>query len=128
MAIEDAEILGDLLSRAENRAQVSQLMMAYEDIRLPRCTRMYQRHWHLDAILKYPIGPQQEMRDNVLRRTFVHMDWEVFDDAAVFQATLGFHLTSFAYDATEAVEDWRVSREKDLPSRRSPLQVWVTRE
>ena len=128
MAIEDAETLGTLLSKVESRAQVNQLLMAYEDIRLPRCTRMYQHHWHLDSIFKYPIGPKQEIRDSVLRRTFVQMDWEVFD-ASAFQATLGAHLTSFAYDATEAVEDyWRASRSENTPSRRSPLQVWITQE
>ena len=128
LTIEDAETLGALLSGVESRAQVNQLMMAYEDIRLPRCARMYQHHWHLDSVFKYPKGPKQEMRDSVLRRTFVQMDWDIFD-ATCFQATLGVHLTSFAYDATEAVEDfWRTSESENTSSRRSPLQVWITQE
>lgn len=125
--IEDAETLGALLSRVESRSQVSQLLMAYEDIRHPRCVRMYHRHWDLDAAFKYPIGPQQEMRDSVLRRTLLHKDWDAFDESG-FQTTMGEHLTSFAYDATEAVEDWRATRVKNTRFRGSPLQVWITEE
>lgn len=126
LAIEDAETLGALLSKVESRAQVSQLIMAYEEIRHPRCVRMYQHHWHLDTILKYPIGPQQELRDRVLQ-TLVQKDWDEFDESG-FQTTLVDHLTSFAYDATHAVEDWRASRVKNTPFQRSPLQVWITQE
>ena len=125
--IEDAETLGALLSRVESRAQVSQLMMAYEDIRHPRCARMYQHHWHLDDVFKYPTGPQQELRDSVLHRTLMQKDWDVFD-ASGFQVTLGHHLTSFAYDATEAVEDWWATRGENSPIRKSPLQIWITQE
>ena len=121
LVIEDAETLGTLLSKVENRAQVSQLMMTYDDIRHPRCARMYKHHWFLDTIYKYPIGPQQESRDRVLRRTLVHEDWDVLEPSG-FQAMLGDHLTSFAYDATEAVEDWRASRvATNKPFWRSPV-------
>ena len=126
LGIEDAETLGALLSNIENRAQVSQLMMAYEDIRHPRCARMYEHHWYLDTIYKCPVGPQQESRDCVLRRTMAHEEGDVLEPSG-FQQMLGDHLTSFAFDATEAVEDWRASRvNKSL--WRSPLQVWITQE
>ena len=101
--------------------------MAYEDIRHPRCLRMYKNHWLLDTHFKYPVGPEQEFRDRVLRRTLMEEDWDMLE-AKDFQAMLGDHLTSFSYDATEAVEDWRALRVKNTPFCRSPLQVWVTRE
>lgn len=120
--IEDAETLGALLSRVESRAQVNQLMMAYEDIRHPRCVRTYKHHQYLDSIMKCPIGSQQDARDLLLRRTLAHEDWDV----SGFQSMFGDHLTSFAYDATEAVEDWSASRGSFL--KNTPLQVWITQE
>ena len=127
LVIEDAETMGALLSRVESRAQVSQLMMAYEDIRQPRCVRTYKHHQYLDAIMKCPMGSQQDSRDYLLRQTLAHEDWDV----SGFQAMFGDHLTSFTYDATEAVEDWWTSRgllNKDTPFLQSPLQVWITQE
>jgi hypothetical protein len=127
LVIEDAETLGALLSRVESPAQVSQLIMAYEDIRHPRCVQMYKQDWHLETILKYPIGPQQELRDRVLRQTLVYEDWDMLESSG-FQTVLGDQLSSFAYDATEAVEDWWASRVKNTPFWRMPLQVWIRRE
>ena len=127
LVIEDAETLGALLSRVESRSLVSQLLTAYEDIRHPRCERLYHHHWVLDTAFKYPIGPYQEWRDSVFRRTLLHKDWDVFDDSG-FLTTMGEHLTSFAYDATEAVEDWRTTRIKNTRFRGPPLQVWITQE
>lgn len=128
--IEDAETLGALLSRVESRSQVSELMTTYEDIRHPRCEQMYKQHWHLDTMLKCPIGPQQELRDRVLRQTLIYDDWDMLESTG-YQAVVGDHLTSFAYDATEAVEDWRASkvkREDTTPFCQSPLYVWIKRE
>ena len=128
LVIEDAEILGALLSKVESRSQISQLMMAYEDIRHPRCAQIYQHHWLLDTVFKMSVGPEQELRDSVYRRTLVQKDWDVFDESGL-QASLGDLLTSFAYDATEAVEDWRASsRGENTPFRRSPLKIWITQE
>jgi salicylate hydroxylase len=124
--IEDAETLGALLSRAESRSQVSQLMTAYEDIRHPRCVQTYKHHRYIEAIMKYPIGPQQESRDHVLRQTLSKSceDWDALGESG-FQDMFGDHLTSFAYDATEAVEDHL----KSMPFRRSPpLQIWIQQE
>jgi salicylate hydroxylase len=120
--IEDAETLGALLSGVESRAQVSELMTAYEDIRYPRCEQMYKQHWHLDNIFKCPIGPQQELRDHKFRQTLLHDDWDM-SELGGMQAVMGDHLTSFAYDATEAVEDWRASKVEN-----TPLHVWVSQE
>ena len=125
--IEDAETLGALLSGVESRAQVSQLMMAYDDIRHPHCVQAYKHHWHLDAILKYPIGPQQEFRDRLISQILVYGDWSRIEVSG-FQALLEDYMTLFAYDATEAVADWRASRIKNTPLSRLPLQVWVTQE
>ncbi|KAF8901859.1 hypothetical protein CPB84DRAFT_1776847 [Gymnopilus junonius] len=68
MAIEDAAVLGNLLSRITNRGQLGLLLLAYQSIRYPRATtaqaesRMNQRTFHL------PDGPEQKKRDDSMRQ------------------------------------------------------------
>ena len=79
--------------------------MGYEEVRLPRCQQTYLHHERLDTIMKLPVGPQQRSRDTILRRTLACTDFNRMD-AHGFQATFEDHLISFAYDASEAVDDW----------------------
>ena len=63
MAIEDAAVLGTLLSHISSRAQLPQFVKAYEELRLPRATaiqnasRLNQHYVHMED------GPEQEKRD-----------------------------------------------------------------
>jgi salicylate hydroxylase len=103
--------------------------MAYEEIRLPRCQQTYLQHERLDAIMKYPVGPQQRSRDDILRRTLAYTELDHMD-APAFQAAFGDHLMSFAYDAGEAVDEWWAKWGAILSSGRgrpSPgLEVWIS--
>jgi salicylate hydroxylase len=109
--------------------------MAYEEIRHPRCEQTHLHHQRLDAIMKYPVGPQQYSRDAILRRTLAYTDFDHMDPEA-FQSMFGDHLISFAYDACEAVDDWWtkwgsfLARDDDKQqlSSKPALQVWISRE
>ena len=111
--------------------------MGYEEIRHPRCVRTYEHHKRLDQVMKFPIGPQQEARDAVLYECLAFGDWDHMD-AEVFRATWGDHLTSFAYDAQEAVDDWwykwgpfiahAKEEDKQGNSTWSGLQIWISQE
>jgi len=136
LVIEDAETLGALFSRLQSKAQISQLLMAYEEIRHPRCEQTHLHHQRLDAIMKYPVGPQQYSRDAILRRTLAYTDFDHMDPQA-FQSTFGDHLISFAYDAGEAVDDWWTKwgaflssddKQQQRSPSKPPLQVWISRE
>jgi hypothetical protein len=57
-------------------------------------------------IMKYPVGPQQQSRDSILHRTLAYTDFDDHMDVQGFQAAFRDHLISFAYNASEAVEEW----------------------
>lgn len=63
MAIEDAAVLGTLLSHISLKAQLPQCVKAYEELRIPRATamqnasRLNQHYVHMED------GPEQEKRD-----------------------------------------------------------------
>lgn len=63
MAIEDAAVLGTLLSHISLKAQLPQFVKAYEELRIPRATamqnesRLNQHYVHMED------GPEQEKRD-----------------------------------------------------------------
>ncbi|PCH34614.1 FAD/NAD(P)-binding domain-containing protein [Wolfiporia cocos MD-104 SS10] len=68
MAIEDAAVLGNLLSHISHISQLKPLLYAYESLRLPRTaatqasSRLNQKIFHL------PDGPEQEARDFQMRQ------------------------------------------------------------
>lgn len=68
MAIEDAAVLGSLLSHLSNPKQLHPLLLAYQSLRLQRTAdtqmsaRLNQRIFH------YEDGPEQEARDADMRR------------------------------------------------------------
>ena len=135
MVIEDAETLGSLFSRIQCREQINQLLMAYEEIRHPRCVRTYEQYRRLDAAMKYPIGPQQGVRDAIIHRSLAYDDWNHMDEVA-FITMWGNLLSGFAYDASEAVDDWwcKWGPFIQLPGTgtkckltSAPLQVWISR-
>lgn len=67
MAVEDAAVLGNLLSRITHLTQLTTLLRGYESLRHPRASatqassRLNQKIFHL------PDGPAQERRDKEMR-------------------------------------------------------------
>ena len=68
MAIEDAAVLGNLLSRLERPSQLNVLLQAYEDLRLPRTAETQNQSRLNQKIFHLPDGPEQEQRDADMRR------------------------------------------------------------
>ena len=115
MAIEDAAVLGNLLSHLTHPAQLPLLLQAYEDLRLPRTaetqtqSRLNQRIFHLHD------GPEQERRDAEMRRAAeleremrkANGEREEKGEGNVNQwADERKSRVQFGYDADEAVEAW----------------------
>jgi len=68
MAVEDAAVLGNLLSRLSHISQLGSLLKAYQDLRLPR-TAMVQESSRLNQhIFHLPDGPEQRERDESMRK------------------------------------------------------------
>ncbi|KAH9837783.1 uncharacterized protein C8Q71DRAFT_561138 [Rhodofomes roseus] len=63
MAIEDAAVLGTLLSHITSVAQLPNILKAYEGLRLPRATAMQNASRLNQHYVHMPDGPEQEKRD-----------------------------------------------------------------
>ncbi|KAF9490643.1 FAD/NAD(P)-binding domain-containing protein [Pleurotus eryngii] len=116
MAVEDAAVLGNLLSRLTSRGQLTPLLYAYQSLRYPRATttqaaaRGNQNVFHLED------GPAQEARDASMNTA---MDLalraaagEVLDDSCETAGNSNIwadrqkNRDQFGYDADEEVERW----------------------
>ncbi|KAI0702382.1 FAD/NAD-P-binding domain-containing protein [Cerioporus squamosus] len=114
MAIEDAAVLGNLLSRLTSPAQLKPLLQAYEDLRLPRTAETQRQSRLNQKIFHLPDGPEQEQRDADMRRAAeaelqraAHENNEHWEAGNANQwADEDKNVAQFGYDADEAVERW----------------------
>ncbi|RPD58173.1 FAD/NAD(P)-binding domain-containing protein [Lentinus tigrinus ALCF2SS1-7] len=120
MAIEDAAVLGNLLSRLSHPAQLKPLLQAYEDLRLPRTAETQRQSRLNQKIFHLPDGPEQEQRDAEMRRAAEaelqrmregkrvpeekQEHWEAGN--ANQWADEDKNVAQFGYDADEAAERW----------------------
>ncbi|KAG9101951.1 hypothetical protein FRC06_002463 [Ceratobasidium sp. 370] len=73
MAVEDAAVLGSLLSRLRTQNDLPKLLKAYQQLRLPRTSESQQSARLNQFIFHLPDGPAQEARDADMGRA---MRWE----------------------------------------------------
>lgn len=106
LAIEDAEILGSLFGRIHQSDEISKLLSAYEELRLPRVTMLRDYEVSRLAMLSLPDGAMQEMRDQKLKQGMgAANDYHSMDEKT-FKEIWGDEMDMFAYHATEVVDDW----------------------
>ncbi|KAI0067398.1 FAD/NAD-P-binding domain-containing protein [Artomyces pyxidatus] len=125
MAIEDAAVLGALLSRLSCLDQLPILLKAYQDLRYER-TSDTQRSSRLNQhIFHLPDGPEQRARDEAMRRA---MEQELTTQSASSSprqlnadegnpnqwADRSKSIIQFGYDADDAVERWWESGGREL--------------
>ncbi len=116
MAIEDAAVLGNLLSRLSHPAQLKPLLQAYENLRLPRTAETQRQSRLNQTIFHLPDGPEQEQRDADMRKaTEAELRrWregkraadEKLAGSANQWADEDKNIAQFAYDADAAAERW----------------------
>ena len=104
LVIEDAEILGCFFSRLQCREQIKQMLTAYEEIRRPRCEHACQEFLKIEKVHKCPVGLQQEARDASFQRGLARENERM--DEALFPSVWQTPMLTYAYDASEAVDDW----------------------
>ncbi|CAK5274187.1 unnamed protein product [Mycena citricolor] len=106
LVIEDAETMGALFSRIQNRSQIPRMLSAYEELRQTRCNHAQDYEGRKRHMLSAPTGPQQKARDERIRRTAAFQgDWAHLDEAR-FMAMWGDEIHMFSYSSTESVQDW----------------------
>ncbi|KAI0759543.1 FAD/NAD-P-binding domain-containing protein [Trametes elegans] len=129
MAIEDAAVLGNLLSRLREPAQLRPLLQAYEGLRLPRTAETQRQSRLNQTIFHLPDGPEQEARDAGMRQAMEAELRMVREGAAPGADALEGspnqwadrkkNEAQFAYDADAAAERWwRESGERAVGGER----------
>jgi len=132
MAIEDAAVLGSLLSRISRRSQLRHLLQAYQDLRLDRTAMAQQASRRFRHIFHLPDGPEQRERDDNLRRT---MELEASRNSKVSpdssqnrRADADANDLFFRYDADAEADKWWADHGRELEieavARSSTLQSW----
>ena len=126
MAIEDAAVLGNLLSRLTHSSQLPVLLQAYQDLRLSRTAETQNQSRLNQKIFHLPDGPEQERRDADMRRaaelqlnglakdgtttttttTTMTVGGDVAEGSANQWADERKSRIQFGYDADEMAERW----------------------
>ena len=124
MAIEDAAVIANLLSRISHLSQLKPLLDAYQDLRHSR-TSVAQESSRLNRkTYNLPDGPEQKERDENMRRA---MALELSGSLEVFQRDSVADLEDseeskksdamFGYDADAEVEKWWSAHGRELELR-----------
>jgi len=118
MAVEDAAVLGNLLSRISSPNELTPLLRAYQSIRHGRASATQMDSRVNQHIFHLPDGPQQEARDASMRAAMEEARKEARADDAdgcVGSANLwgdrARNMQAFDYDADKAVEEWWKKKE-----------------
>jgi len=121
MAIEDAAVLGNLLSRISHLSQLKPLLKAYQDLRLRRTAVAQESSRFNRGTFSLPDGPEQRERDEKMRRA---MALELSDNSGASgresdgdQERWGDKEKNdvlFGYDADDEVEKWWAAHGRKL--------------
>ncbi|KAL5531773.1 hypothetical protein ACEPAF_5335 [Sanghuangporus sanghuang] len=117
MAIEDAAVLGCLLSHLSHISQIPILLKAYEKLRLERTAKTQASSRRNQRIFHLPDGPEQLARDALMREAMELENEHMKDgDLAQFEnvtkgnpnqwADQSLNIEQFSYDADEVAEVW----------------------
>ncbi|CAE7183515.1 unnamed protein product [Rhizoctonia solani] len=121
MAVEDAVVLGGLLSGVGRLDDLPRLLREYQDLRLPRTAESQKSARLNQFIFHLPDGPEQLARDGDMSQA---MEWEqawlsrekgkngVLKEERIWAGNMNQwadqtkNKLQFGYDAFEAVEEW----------------------
>jgi len=96
--MEDAQILGNLFCRIQDRNQIGRFMTAYDDIRQPRTSSLFKFVEKRRAAYMAPKGPLRDLRDSIFSK---------MGDPSEAEGEDLYEGMSFATQyANDMVEDW----------------------
>ena len=126
MAIEDAAVLGNLLSRLSCKSQIPLLLKVYQDLRLPRTAEVQKSSTLNQRIFHLPDGEEQRQRDSDMRKAMYRdpwflgqehgyemkeSDWMPSDTNPNQWADKTKSQNLFGYDADDVVDRWWIQGE-----------------
>ena len=101
--LEDAEVLGTLLSRIGHISQLPALLGGFQDLREPRVKFIREIAWRgTIEKLMLPPGSERDARDAALRRQVEN----AAEDDGTLRQQFDVAVASFGYNAREVAEDW----------------------
>ncbi|KAI0029882.1 FAD/NAD(P)-binding domain-containing protein [Vararia minispora EC-137] len=111
MAIEDAAVLGTLLSHITSREQLPAFLAAYQDIRIDRATKAQLSSRLNQRIFHHPDGPEQLARDASMREAMIafqsgNSEALTHTGNANQWADRQKNIESFSYDAEAIAVQW----------------------
>jgi len=106
LAVEDAAVLGVLMSHVRTHDQIPQLLEAYHEIRAQRVKHVQESELSNAGLVSLPDGEIQQLRDAAMRKSLEPASTEWNDEQLLQQwEEIG---EIFGYNASEAAEDWWV--------------------
>lgn len=128
MAIEDAAVLGNLLSYLSHESQIAPLLRAYQGLRYPRASETQRQSRANQKIFHYEDGPEQQARDADMRaaaalelrraeREAAGLEDDTEDTTDGNANQWGDRKKSaiqYGYDADQEVDTWYSDTGKDL--------------
>ncbi|KIL63930.1 hypothetical protein M378DRAFT_179064 [Amanita muscaria Koide BX008] len=115
MAIEDAAVLGNLLSRITEKSQIPAILKAYESLRYDRATAAQLTSHSLRYVFHHPDGTEQQARDAAMRQA-MELTLKEARGEEIPREAYGNNPNAWIdkakkdmilnYDADQAVEDW----------------------
>ncbi|KAH8823346.1 hypothetical protein DL96DRAFT_270612 [Flagelloscypha sp. PMI_526] len=134
LGIEDAKVLGVLLSHIQRKDQLPHLLSAYDELRVPRCHENQTWGIYKREQFTLPKGELQRQRDEKWKAssTLSEAAWETLDYEG-FWKVFGAEMSQYIYHSHEAVEDWWTKwgavllRERGEEPPPSPTRVRIER-
>jgi salicylate hydroxylase len=108
IATEDAITLGVLFSHVFDRSQIGPMLQAYQQLRHARATATQLDSRACQSIYHLQDGPEQEERDNMMRRTLMTEEERLAKPAADSDlwANQKKNQAQYSFDAEAVAEDW----------------------
>ncbi|KAJ2917671.1 hypothetical protein MD484_g2732, partial [Candolleomyces efflorescens] len=122
MAIEDAAVLGSLLSFITEKSQLSKLLSVYQDLRYARATDNQLGSRSNKKLLHLPDGPEQEARDAAMKSA-MEAGLDIAKGLSIGEDNPGLKILkdekerstwAYGYDAEADVESWREKNWSDV--------------
>ena len=121
MTIEDATVLGNLLSRISHHSQLRPLLKAYQDLRLDRTVAAQESSRLNRVTYTLPDGPEQRERDEILRKATA-LEFSANSGTLELESDGARYLRKekkkidalYGYDADVEVDKWWAAHGKEL--------------
>ena len=123
LGVEDAAILGRLLSKLKSKDEIKRFLSAFQEIRLPRSELLSASEQQKVDFIALHTGPLSEARDESMRLQMQEgqADWSASEDTFLARSWEEFR-DAFGYDAFDEADTWwvewgvlfdRINRAKD---------------